>query len=57
MCSDGYDGDQQDGTQRSQAEDDKAVQARAAQPGDHSDWGGWHRGEAVKDPLLSYILD
>lgn len=41
MCSDGDDGDQQDGTQCGQADGGEAVGPGAARPGDHSDWGDW----------------
>lgn len=47
MCSDGYDGDQQDGTQRSQTDGGGPVESGAARPGDHLDRGhrmNWRGG-------------
>lgn len=41
VCSDGYDGDQQDATKYCQADDGEAVGPGATRPGDHSDWGHW----------------
>lgn len=38
---DGYDGDQQDGAQRSQADGGEAVESGAARPGGQFDWEDW----------------